>query len=137
MFRWYECRTYLFHGHATPEDGSTGKIPSVGRIRGGHHVSAAEHLLSQHGHTQVSIRDVSPGTQRCKTGQEEVKSGEGHHVDGEFPKISVQLSGESEASGYARHGGRNEMVQVTVSGGGQLEGPEADVVEGLVVKTKG
>ena len=132
----YEYRTYLLHGHASPEDGSTSKIPSVGGVRGGHHVSAAEHLLSQHGHTQVSIRDVSPGTQRCKTGNEKVESGEGHHVDGELPEVSVQLSRESEAGGHTGHSSRDEMVQVTVGGCGQLEGPEADVVEGLVVNAE-
>ena len=29
------------------------------------------------------------------------------------------------------------MVQVTVCGGGQLKGPEANVVKGLVVNTEG
>ena len=135
--KWCDCQTYLLHGHASPEDGSTSKIPSVCGIRGGHHVSAAEHLLSQHGHTEVPIWDVSPGAQRRKAGNEEVKSGEGHHVDGEFPEVSVQLSGESEAGGDTRHGGGDEMVQVTVCGGGQLEGPEADVVKGLVIKGEG
>ena len=47
------------------------------------------------------------------------------------------LTGESEAGGDTRHGGGNQMVQVTVGGGGELQGSEADVVQGLVVNAVG
>ena len=62
-----------------------------------------------------------------------METGEGDHVDSQFTQISVQLAGETKAGGYARHRIRDEMVQVTVCGGGQFQGTEADVVEGLVV----
>ena len=62
-----------------------------------------------------------------------MESGEGHHVDGELSEIGVQLTGESEAGGDTAHGGGDEVVQVTVGGGGELEGSEADIVESLVV----
>jgi hypothetical protein len=68
-----------------------------------------------------------------ETDHEEVEPGEGDQVGGELSEIAVELTWEPEAAGDSRHGGRDEMVEVTVGGGGQLEGSEADVVEGLVV----
>merc|ERR1711957_197323 len=62
-----------------------------------------------------------------------MESGEGDQVDGELSEVGVELTGESEAAGDSGEGGGDEMVKVTVGGGGELEGPEADVVEGLVV----
>ena len=68
---------------------------------------------------------------------EEVETGEGDHVDRQLPQIGVQLTGEPETSCHSRHGGRHEMVQVPVGGSGELEGAEADVVEGFVVDAEG
>ena len=62
-----------------------------------------------------------------------MESGEGGQVDGELSEIGVKLTGESEAAGEAGEGGRDEMVEITVGRGGELEGSEADVIEGLVV----
>jgi len=62
-----------------------------------------------------------------------VESGEGSQVDGELSEIGVELTGESEAAGESGEGGGDEMVKITVGGGGELEGSEADIVEGLVV----
>merc|ERR1711990_1032057 len=66
--------------------------------------------------------------------EEEVKTGEGDEVHGELTEVSVELTREADAGGDAGHGGGDEVVEVTVGGGGELEGAEADVVEGLVVK---
>ena len=66
-----------------------------------------------------------------------METGEGHHVDGQFSEISVKLTGESETGGDSGHGGGDEMVQVTVGWGGELQGSEADVVQSLVVDTVG
>merc|ERR1712057_26935 len=60
--------------------------------------------------------------------------GEGDEVDAELAEVRVELTGEAQAAGHAGHAGRAEMVQVTVGGGGELEGTEADVVQGLVVQ---
>ena len=62
-----------------------------------------------------------------------MESGEGGQVDGELSEIGVELTGESEAAGESGEGGGDEMVKITVGGGGELEGSEADIVEGLVV----
>jgi len=43
------------------------------------------------------------------------------------------LSWEAEASGDARHGSRNKVVEVAIGRSGQLESTEADVIQSLVV----
>merc|ERR1712019_44135 len=43
------------------------------------------------------------------------------------------LTGESEAAGDTGESSRYEMVKITISGGGELEGSEADIVKGLVI----
>ena len=70
------------------------------------------------------------GRKWSKPGHEKVETGEGNHVHGELAKVGVQLTGESKARGDSAHGGADEVVQVTVGGRGELEGSEADVVEG-------
>ena len=55
------------------------------------------------------------------------------HVHRQLPQIGVQLSWEAQTGGDAGHGGRDKVVEVPVGGRGQLEGAEADVVEGLVI----
>jgi len=62
-----------------------------------------------------------------------VESREGNQVDSQFSEVRVELTGESEAAGNAGHDGRDQVVQITVSGGGEFEGSEANVVEGFVV----
>ena len=62
-----------------------------------------------------------------------MESGEGDQVDSQLSEIRVELTGESKAAGDSGHGGGDEMVEITVSGGGELEGSEADIVEGFVV----
>ena len=62
-----------------------------------------------------------------------MESGEGDQVDSQLSEVRVELTGESEAAGDSGHGGGDEMVEITVSGGGELEGSEADIVEGFVV----
>ena len=42
-----------------------------------------------------------------------------------------------EAGGDPRHCEGDKVVEVSIGGGGQLQGPEADVVKGLVVNTEG
>ena len=44
-----------------------------------------------------------------------------YHVDGEFTEIGIQLTWESEASGNTGHGGRDQMVQITIGWGGEFE----------------
>ncbi len=62
-----------------------------------------------------------------------MESGEGDQVDSELSEIGVELSWESEAASDTGKGGRDEMVEITVGWGGELEGSEADIVQGLVI----
>ena len=39
------------------------------------------------------------------------------------PEVSVELTGEPEAGRHAGHGQGDQVVQVTVGRGGQLQGP--------------
>mmetsp|Transcript_8203 Transcript_8203/g.9920 ORF Transcript_8203/g.9920 Transcript_8203/m.9920 type:complete len:266 (+) Transcript_8203:767-1564(+) len=62
-----------------------------------------------------------------------METGEGHEVNGELSEVRVELTGEAEAAGDTGESGGHEMVKITVGGGGELEGAEADIVESLVV----
>ena len=62
-----------------------------------------------------------------------METGEGDQVDSELAEIGVELTGETEAASGTGESGGDEMVQITVGGGGELEGTEADIVEGLVI----
>jgi len=73
------------------------------------------------------------GSEGGETGHEEVETGEGDEVDTDLSQVRVELTGETEAAGHAGHGGGDQVVKITVGGGGELEGTEADVVKGFVV----
>ena len=62
-----------------------------------------------------------------------MKPWERNHIDSQLAEICIQLSREAKAGGHARHGEADQMVEVSVRGRGELESPEADVVESLVV----
>jgi len=109
----------------------------MARIAGSHHVLGIKHLLSKLRHCQGPVLLASSGGKRSKARHEEVETGEGDHVDSQLPEISVELAREAKASGDTRHSQGNKMVQISISGCGELEGTEADVIQGLVVNTEG
>jgi len=127
----------LLHGHASSEHSGNSQVASVAWVAGGHHVLGVEHLLGEFGDGEGSVLLATSAGEWGKAWHEEVETGEGHHVDGELSEIGVQLTGESEARGDAAHRCADEMVQVTVGGGGELERSEANVVERLVVNAVG
>ena len=120
-------------------------------VAGGHHVLGVEHLLGELGDGEGTVLLGSTGGEWGKTGHEKVETGEGDHVDGQLAEVSVQLTWESQAGSDTGHGGRDQVVQVTVGWGGELQGteigldlanqsellPEADIVEGLVINAVG
>jgi hypothetical protein len=105
----------------------------VSGIGGTHHVLGIEHLLGQFGDGQSSVLLRSSGGQGGETNHEEMESGEGDQVDSQFSQIRVQLTGESQAAGNSGHGGRNQVVQVTIGGGGEFQGSEADIIKSFVI----
>ena len=62
-----------------------------------------------------------------------MESREGDQVDSQLSEIRVELTGESKAASNSGHGSGDEMVEITVCRGGELESSEADIVEGFVV----
>lgn len=55
------------------------------------------------------------------------------HVHSQFTKIGVELTRETQASSNSRHDNGDELVEIAVCGCGELQGPEADIVEGFVI----
>ena len=59
------------------------------------------------------------------------------HVDSQLAEIRVELTRETQASGDTRHDNGDQVVEVTVCGGRELQCPEADVVQSLVINAEG
>jgi len=109
-------------------------VPWVGS---GHHVLGIEHLLSELWHTDGTVLLATTSCKRGEADHEEVETRERNQVDGHLAEVRVELTRESQASGDTRHNDRNEMVQVIVGRGGQLESAETDIVQRLIVNAKG
>ena len=106
-------------------------------ITGSHHVFSVEHLLSKLRDSKSSVLLRTSGSEWSEAGHEEVETRERNHVDCKFSEVSIELTREPETSGHTTHGQRHQVVKVTVGGGGELQGSEADVIEGLIVNTVG
>ena len=106
-------------------------------ITGSHHVFSVEHLLSKLRDSKSSVLLRTSGSEWSESGHEEVETRERNHVDCKFSEVSIELTREPETSGHTTHGQRHQVVKVTVGGGGELQGSEADVIEGLIVNTVG
>ena len=123
----------LLGGHTSSEEGGGGEVTSVSGVGSAHHVLGVEHLLGELGDGEGTVLLRSSGGEGGESAHEEMESGEGDQVNGELAEIGVKLSGESEAASDTGESSGDEMVKITVGGGGELEGSEADIVKGLVV----
>lgn len=91
----------FLHADFSAEDGGNSQIPTLSGIGSGHHVLCVKHLLGQFRDTQGAELLTSTRCKRCETDHEEVQTGKGDHVDGEFSEIRVELAGETETGGNA------------------------------------
>lgn len=123
----------LLGGHSSSEEGGGGQVSSVSWVGGAHHVLGIEHLLGEFWDGEGSVLLGSSGGEWGESDHEEVESWEWDQVDGQLSQVRVELSWESEAAGDSGHGGGDEVVKISVGWGGQLQGSEADIVEGLVI----
>merc|ERR1712193_510251 len=124
----------LLDGHAATEEGGASEVATVTGVSGAHHVLGIEHLLGELGHGEGTVLLGATGGKGGKPSEEEVETGEGDEIDTELAEVRVELTREAKAASHTGHAGGAEMVEVTVGGSGELEGTEADVVQGLVVK---
>ena len=94
----------LLHRHPSAEHCSNCEVPSMPRVASSHHVLGVKHLLCQLRHCEGAVLLAATRCQRGKARHEEVKAGEGDHVDCKLAQVSVQLAGEPQAGGDAGHG---------------------------------
>jgi hypothetical protein len=120
-------------GHSSSEHSGGGEVSTVSWVRSAHHVLGIEHLLGQFWDGQSSVLLGASGGQWGETNHEEVESWEWNQVDSQLSQVRVQLTWESQAAGDTGHGSGDQVVKITVGWGGELEGSEADIVEGFVI----
>merc|ERR1712153_80393 len=124
----------LLGGHAATEEGGAGEVAAVTRIGSTHHVLGVEHLLGELGDGERTVLLGAAGGEWGEPSEEEVEAGEWDEIDTKLAEVGVELTRETEAASDTGHAGGAQMVEVTVGRGGELEGTEADIVQGLVVK---
>jgi hypothetical protein len=62
-----------------------------------------------------------------------VETRERNEIDSQLTKIRVELTREAETAGHTGHGGRDEVVEITIGRSSELEGSEADIIQSLVI----
>lgn len=127
----------FLHADFATEDGCDSEVSSLSWIGSSHHVLGIKHLLSELRNTQGTELVASTRCQGSETNHEEVQTREGDHVDCKFSEIRVELTGEAETGGDARHDGRDKMVKISICGSIEFKSTNADIVQGFIVNTEG
>merc|ERR1719218_299492 len=127
---------HLLRRHAAAEETSRREVASVARISRAHHVLRVEHLLRQLRHGQRAVLLGAARRERREAVHEEVQTRERHHVRAELAEIAVELARETEGARDGRETGAHEVVQVAVRRRRELQGPETNIVQSLVVEAE-
>ena len=128
-----DLRVDFLGGQAGAEHNGGSEVTSVTWVRGAHHVLGVEHLLGELWGGESAVLLGATGGEWGEASHEEMETWEWHQVDGELFQVGVELTSETEAAGDTGESSRDEMDKITVGWGSELEGSEADIVEGLVV----
>ena len=115
---------HLLHGDLPSHDGGNGEVPASPGVTARHAVAAIEELGDQLADSELLVFLAAATDQGGESRHEEVESGERNHVDCQLPQVSIKLAGEPEGGGDSGHGEGHQVVQVTVGGVLQLQGPE-------------
>merc|ERR1719271_1489252 len=127
---------HLLRRHAAAEETSRRGVAPVARVGCAHHVLRIKHLLRQLRHGQRAVLLGAARRERREAVHEEVQTRERHHVRPELAEIAVELARETDRASDARQTGADQMVQITVSRRSELQSPEADIVQSLVVESE-
>jgi hypothetical protein len=123
----------LLGGHTATEHCGGSEVATVTWVRGAHHVLGIEHLGSEFWDSECTVLLGATGGKGSETSHEEVETGEGDKVNSKLAEVRVELTWEAEAAGNTRECSWDEVVKVTIGWGGELEGSEANIVEGFVI----
>merc|ERR1712226_1824694 len=121
-------------GHTATEKRGSSQVTTMAWISCAHHVLCIEHLLRELGHCESTVLLWAPGRKWSKACHEKVKPREWDKVHCDLAQVTIELSWEAEACGTATQGCTHEMVKVTICRRRQLQGAEADIVQGLIVQ---
>merc|ERR1719271_433790 len=127
---------HLLRRHAAAEETSRRGVAPVARVGCALHVLRVEHLLRKLRHGQRAVLLGAARRERREAVHEEVQTRERHHVRPELAEIAVELARETDRASDARQTGADQMVQITVSRRSELQSPEADIVQSLVVESE-
>jgi hypothetical protein len=126
----------LLGRHASTEEDSASQVTPMTWISGAHHVLGIKALLSELRDRECTVLLTSTARQWSISHHEEVETRKGNHVHGKLTQIAVKLTWESETARGTADSSCNQVVQISICRCGELESTEADVVQGLIVKSK-
>merc|ERR1711939_600689 len=124
----------LLGRHTSTEQGGSSQVATMARVSSAHHILGIKHLLGELWDRECPVLLRTTGSEGRKSDHEEVQAWEWNKIHCQLAQISIQLTRESEASCHAADSCRNEVIQVAIRWCGELQCPEANIIERFVVK---